>query len=81
MFSSRLPGLGGLDKVVSDWIKIQSFVSGQIRSFFLDVDGLKNFPWEILRLLFLNLDVVSIYLVNVITPRNMFINKFGSSCP
>ena len=50
-------------------------------SFFLDVDGLKNFPWEILRLLFLNLDVVSIYLVSAITPRNMFINRFGSRCP
>ena len=44
------PGLGGLDKVVPDWIQIQTYVSVQIRSFFLVVDGLKNFPWEIIGL-------------------------------
>ena len=45
-----IPGLDWLDKVVPDWIQIQSFVSVQIRSFFLVVDGLKNFPWEIIGL-------------------------------
>ena len=40
----------GLNKVVPDWVQVQSFVSVQIRSFFLDMDGLKNFSWEILGL-------------------------------
>ena len=41
LFSSRPLGLSGIDKVVPDWIKIQSFVF--VRSFLSDVDGLKDF--------------------------------------
>ena len=44
MFSSCPPGLSGIDKVVPDWIKIQSFVSVQVSSFLSDVDGLKDQP-------------------------------------
>ena len=43
MISSRPPGLSAIDQVVADWIKIQSFVSVQIRSFLSDVDGFKDF--------------------------------------
>ena len=76
MIHSRPPGFSGIDKVVSDWIKIQSFVSVQVWSLLSDVDGLKDFSREVLvlRLLLKNLDVIPVYLVGVFTPCHMFIN-------
>ena len=46
IFSFPPPGLGGVDKVVPDWDKIQFFVSVQVRSFLSDVDGLTEFSGE-----------------------------------
>ena len=61
-------------------IKIQSYVSVQVRSFLSDVDGLKDFSRQVLRLLFKNLDVIPVYLVGVVAPCHMFINCRPGSC-
>ena len=73
MFSSCPTGLSGIDEVVADWIKIQSFVSVQVRSFLSDVDGLKDFSREVLKLLLKSLDVIPFYLVGIVAPCHKFV--------
>ena len=76
------PGLCGLDKVIPDWIQVQSFVSVQIWSSFPDVNSFKDFPWQILWFLFKDLNGIPVYVVSVITPCDMLVySRFGSGSP